>query len=89
THFTSLLAQVKDITLNALDHQEYPFALLVDKLGIEHDASRSTVFQVMFVMLNHRVEQSHMDENNVAYYKGFPMQFMELPEEEGQFDITL
>lgn len=89
TNFENLIAQVKDITLSALDNQEFPFALLVDRLGIEHDPSRSTVFQVLFVMLNHRVDQSHMDENSVAYYKGFPMQFMELPEEEGQFDLTL
>jgi hybrid polyketide synthase/nonribosomal peptide synthetase FtdB len=89
TNFENLITQVKDITLSALDNQEFPFALLVDRLGIEHDPSRSTVFQVLFVMLNHRVDKSHMDENSVAYYKGFPMQFMELPEEEGQFDITL
>jgi hybrid polyketide synthase/nonribosomal peptide synthetase FtdB len=87
--FIDFVQQVRQTVLMGLDNQDYPFSLLVDRLGVEHDASRSSVFQVLFVLLNHRVEQTGMDEANVAYYKGFPMQFLQVPEEEGQFDITL
>ncbi|MCX7920863.1 MAG: amino acid adenylation domain-containing protein [Clostridia bacterium] len=87
--FTALLKQVQNNVLMGLENQEYPFALLIDRLGLEHDPSRSAIFQVMFVYLVHRVEQTGMDENNVAHYAGFPMQFLQIPEEEGQYDITL
>ena len=87
--FRDFVQQLRMRVLSSIENQEYPFALLVNKLGLNHDASYSAVFQVLFVLLNHRVEQSHMDANNVAYYKGFPMHLMQIPEEEGQFDLTL
>lgn len=87
--FRRFLAQVRESTLLALENQEFPFSLLVDRLEMEHDPSRSAIFQVMFVLLNHQVERSHIDENNVAHYEGFPMRLLRMPEEEGQFDITI
>jgi hybrid polyketide synthase/nonribosomal peptide synthetase FtdB len=87
--FIELLNQVRDTTLMGLEHQEFPFSLLVDRLEMEHDPSHSAIFQVMFVLLNHQVDRSHIDENNVAHYEGFPMRLLQMPEEEGQFDITL
>lgn len=87
--FNDFLQQVKQTVLKGLENQEYPFALLVERLGLERDPSRSAVFQVLFVLLNHRVEQTGMDQNNVASYAGFPMKLLEIPEEEGQFDLTL
>jgi len=87
--FLELLSQVRETVLMALEHQEFPFSLLVDRLEMKHDPSRSAIFQVMFVLLNHQVERSHIDENNVAHYEGFPMRLLQMPEEEGQFDITI
>ncbi|MBC9783075.1 amino acid adenylation domain-containing protein [Heliobacterium chlorum] len=87
--FNNLLKTVQNNVLMGLENQEYPYALLVDRLGLEHDASRSAVFQAMFVYLFHKVEQTGMDENNVAYYTGFPMRLLDIPEEEGQYEITL
>jgi hybrid polyketide synthase/nonribosomal peptide synthetase FtdB len=75
-----LLEQVKDVVLNGLDNQEYPFVLLVDKLGLKHDPSRSAVFQAMFILLVHKVATTKY---------GFRLKYIELPEEEGQFDLTL
>lgn len=87
--FRAFIRQVRERVLMGLDNSEFPFSLLVDRLDIDHDPSRSSVFQVLFVLLNHRVEQIGMDNDNVAYYKGFPMKFLQIPEEEGQFDLTL
>lgn len=87
--FIGFLKQVKQTVLMGLENQEYPFALLVERLGLERDPSRSAVFQVLFVLLNHRVEQTGIDQNNLASYAGFPMKLLEMPEEEGQFDLTL
>ncbi|MGW7708811.1 non-ribosomal peptide synthetase/type I polyketide synthase [Streptomyces sp. NPDC054771] len=75
-----LLQQVRTTVLGGLDNQEYPFVLLVDKLGLQHDPSRSAVFQAMFILLTHKVATEKY---------GYRLQYIELPEEEGQFDVTL
>jgi hybrid polyketide synthase/nonribosomal peptide synthetase FtdB len=87
--FLTLLRKVKDTTFAALENQEYPFSLLVDRLALAHDPSHTSVFQAMFVLLNHQVERNSIDAQSVAQYKGFPMQLLQMPEEEGQFDLTL
>lgn len=76
----ALLDQVQQTVLNGLDNQEYPFVLLVDKLGLKHDPSRSAVFQAMFILLAHKVSTEQY---------GYKLEYIELPEEEGQFDLTL
>lgn len=75
-----LLKQVQEVVLNGLDNQEYPFVMLVDKLALKHDSSRSAVFQAMFILLIHRVATEKY---------GYKLNYIELPEEEGQFDITM
>ncbi|MFI8195223.1 amino acid adenylation domain-containing protein [Streptomyces sp. NPDC085942] len=75
-----LLQQVRRTVLGGLDNQEYPFVLLVEELGLQHDPSRSAVFQAMFILLTHKV---------AAEQYGYRLEYIELPEEEGQFDITL
>ncbi|MCU0285504.1 MAG: condensation domain-containing protein, partial [Acidobacteria bacterium] len=46
--FKQFLLEVKKCTLEALEHQEYPFEDLVDRLAINRDASRNPLFDVMF-----------------------------------------
>ncbi|WP_394329293.1 amino acid adenylation domain-containing protein [Nocardiopsis sp. CNR-923] len=75
-----LLDRVRTTVLGGLDHQEYPFVLLVDELGLQHDPSRSAVFQAMFILLTHSVSTER---------HGYRLEYVELPEEEGQFDLTL
>ncbi|MFJ3325814.1 amino acid adenylation domain-containing protein [Streptomyces griseus] len=75
-----LLQQVRRTVLGGLDNQEYPFVLLVEELGLQHDPSRSAVFQAMFILLTHKVATEQY---------GYRLEYIELPEEEGQFDITL
>jgi tyrocidine synthetase-3 len=46
--FLELLEQVKGTSLEAFEHQEYPFEELVDKLQLQRDFSRNPLFDTMF-----------------------------------------
>ncbi|WP_298510495.1 non-ribosomal peptide synthetase [uncultured Kordia sp.] len=50
--FLALLTQVQETTLDAQDHQSYPFDMLVDELDLERDMSRSPLFDVMVILQN-------------------------------------
>ncbi|MFK4471620.1 amino acid adenylation domain-containing protein [Paenibacillus sp. RC73] len=50
--FQSFLQEVKQSTLLALEHQEYPFDELVDQLELVRDVSRNPVFDTMFSLQN-------------------------------------
>ena len=47
--FVELLARVRRTVLDALAHQAFPFALLVQRLQPERDPSRTPLFETMFV----------------------------------------
>ncbi|OON65264.1 hypothetical protein B0919_24465, partial [Hymenobacter sp. CRA2] len=50
--FEELLAQAKQVTLEALEHQLYPFDELVNALQLKRDVSRGVLFDVMLVLQN-------------------------------------
>ncbi len=45
-----LLARLREVALEAYEHQEIPLEVLIAALGPRRDASRSPLFQVMFVL---------------------------------------
>jgi len=55
--FNDLLEQVRDITLDALANQDFPFEKLVETLITERDLSRNPFFQVMFALTHNSEEQ--------------------------------
>lgn len=95
--FNAILNQVRQTVLDALDHQEYPPALLAQRLNIVHrDASRPPLFEATFIF-----EKAHVDGighlNKVAL--GIPgarlnmddltLESMSLLRQPSQFDLTL
>ncbi|KST70373.1 type I polyketide synthase [Mastigocoleus testarum] len=46
--FTEYLASIKNILLNAYEHQNYPFSLLLKKLDLKRDPSRPPLISVQF-----------------------------------------
>jgi amino acid adenylation domain-containing protein len=46
--FTEILDHTRRIVLDAFAHQNFPFALLIERLHPARDASRTPLFQVMF-----------------------------------------
>ncbi|HEY0604300.1 MAG TPA: condensation domain-containing protein, partial [Herpetosiphonaceae bacterium] len=55
--FLELLRHVRNVTLDALTHQDVPFEQVVDALNIERSLSYNPLFQVMFDLRNADVEQ--------------------------------
>ena len=50
--FTTGLNRVRRVALDAYEHQDMPFELLVKELDLAHDLSRSPLFDVLFNMIN-------------------------------------
>jgi amino acid adenylation domain-containing protein len=94
--FETFLAQVRQTVLSAFEHQDYPFTLLVERLEPERDASRSPIFQTMFVL-----QKPHLlHEGGLASFAlgesgarielgGLSLESMSLEQRVAQFDLTL
>ena len=94
--FSELLAQVRQTTLAGLEHQEYPFPMLVERLQPERDPSYSPLFQVMFVLQKAR----HPNEERLAAFAlgeayarikldELELESIALKQRVAQFDLTL
>ncbi|GIN71759.1 hypothetical protein J14TS2_22340 [Bacillus sp. J14TS2] len=55
--FGEFLTEIKQTTLNAYEHQEYPFEDLVDEVEPIRDLSRNPLFDCMLVLQNQGQEQ--------------------------------
>jgi non-ribosomal peptide synthetase component F len=94
--FAELLARVRRTVAEALAHQDYPLALLVEKLQPQRDASRPPLFQTMFVF-----ERSHLlQEEGFAslalgaggqtlQLAGLPLESIQLDNPATPFDLTV
>ncbi|MVO98163.1 non-ribosomal peptide synthetase [Paenibacillus lutrae] len=50
--FLSLLNETKEMTLESLEHQDYPFEELVDKLEVDRSLNRNPLFDVLLALQN-------------------------------------
>ncbi|HEY3491860.1 MAG TPA: condensation domain-containing protein, partial [Solirubrobacterales bacterium] len=50
--FRELVARVREVTLEAYANQDVPFEAVLSRLRLDRDLSRSSLFQVLFNMLN-------------------------------------
>ncbi|RCJ21837.1 hypothetical protein A6770_04165 [Nostoc minutum NIES-26] len=93
--FEKFLAQVRQTVLDAFTHQDYPFALLVERLQTVRDSSRSPLFQTMFVLqkahlLHQDLTAFTLNETGVKIHLGeLQMESLALEQKVAQFDLTL
>ncbi|WP_368656566.1 amino acid adenylation domain-containing protein [Brevibacillus dissolubilis] len=50
--FAHFLQEIKETSLNAFEHQDYPFEELVGRLNLQRDLTRNPIFDVMFAVQN-------------------------------------
>lgn len=93
--FQAFLAQIRETVLAALAHQDFPFALLVERLRPHRDPSRSPIFQVVLDWQKQEHFGAHVDSPSVAgttvrlNLGGLEIESLDLAQQEGQFDLTL
>lgn len=93
--FQSLITRTKSTVLDALEHQDFPFPLLVDRLNLRPDASRSPLFQVAFDLQRiQRVGELTdlvvaRDPDARVELGGLVFESYPMPQQEGQLDLTL
>ncbi|NGO07967.1 amino acid adenylation domain-containing protein [Streptomyces sp. HC44] len=68
--FTELLDRTRRTVLDAFDHQEVPFARLVDELQPERDLSRTPLYQVAFTMHESRLDAVDLPGLRIEPFSG-------------------
>ncbi|MDK8179896.1 non-ribosomal peptide synthetase [Paenibacillus sp. UMB4589-SE434] len=66
--FLELLSEVKDSTLGAFEHQDYPFESIVEKVHTSRDLSRNPLFDTMFSLENTERENIEFDGLQIQPY---------------------
>ena len=65
--FVDFVQRVKSLTLQAFDHQQFPFDLLVELLDLPRDLGRSPLFDVLVTMQNIDHTGLHSSERDQKY----------------------
>lgn len=85
-NYLQLLKEIKRITLGAFEHQLYPFDELVNDLKLQHDLSRSALFDVMLVLINTDVSLTKSGVNKLGLANVSP--YGKAMQETSKFDLT-
>ncbi|MFP7655348.1 amino acid adenylation domain-containing protein, partial [Chryseobacterium proteolyticum] len=82
--FLDLIVDQKETLLEAYDHQNYPFDLLISKLNLKRDTSRSTLFDVLVVLQN----QSQLNNINTEELSDIEISYFDFNNKTTQVDIS-
>lgn len=93
--FLTLVGRVRESTIAAIDNQDLPFPLLVERLKPRRDPSRSPIFQACFVL--HKFQHGERmqafqisdDPELRENFAGLELSPFPISQMEGQFDLTL
>jgi hypothetical protein len=91
--FPGFHATVQQTVAGALDHREYPFSLLVERLRASRDVSYSPIFQVMFVLYEAGgpswLESLAGGARGGARIGALELEFLDIEEKVSMLDLTL
>lgn len=94
--FNEILQRVKQTTLGAFEHQDYPPALLAKRLGVQRDSSRPPLFETMFILQKaHEADVQTLSPFSLGLdgarmeASGLVLESIALGGEPAQFDMTL
>ncbi len=94
--FKTFLGRVRQTVLDAFEHQDYPLALLIERLQVTRDPSRSPLFQAMFVLQKSHLQDARglasvaVGETGAEVRLGeLVLESMALEQRTAQFDLTL
>ena len=93
--FRDYLKIIQKDLLGAIDHQDMPFPVLVEKLSPARESATTPVFQVMFNFLHRSLLKSAAPflypaaDNSPVDFGGLHIEAYPLDQQEGQFDLTL
>lgn len=79
--FDLFVTEIRDLTISALKHQDYPFEMLIQELHVQPEAGRNPLFDTMFAMQNMEPFQLKFGDAGLSAY---PFDFGV-----SRFDLTL
>ncbi|WP_339256969.1 amino acid adenylation domain-containing protein [Paenibacillus sp. FSL P2-0136] len=79
--FKELLRQVKDTTLKAYEHQDYPYQELIEQVGAGRSLNRNPLFDTMFMLQNTDIPELMLPNLTIA-----PNSYQR---DTSKFDLTL
>jgi amino acid adenylation domain-containing protein len=79
--FRSLLRRVRQIALEAIEHQDLPFEKLVEEMKPQRDLSRNPLFQVVFSLQDALTEE--------IKFRGLSASLVEIQKDTSKFDLLL
>lgn len=87
--FTEYIGRVRRKITEALENQDYPFEMLVDKVNIPRDLSRHPIFDVMLVYDNLQREDLSSIEDASSIKEGLKFTPFEFEKKSTKFDLLL
>jgi amino acid adenylation domain-containing protein len=93
--FDAHLARVRAAVLGAIEHQDYPFPLLVQRLGLPRDPSRQPLCQVVFALErppqgDDSIARGIFEENSARIdLGGWDVDPVPVPRRASSFDLVL
>ena len=94
--FAAFVESVAQTTVNALQHQDFPFPLLVERLQPRRDPAYAPLFQVSFVYQKPQRSSASTDwlswtseRGTRLNWAGLEIEYFDLAQQEGQFDLEL
>ncbi|RKH62715.1 amino acid adenylation domain-containing protein [Corallococcus interemptor] len=67
--FRELVRQVRDLTVEAAEHQTYPFLKLIEGLGVKRDPSRNPLVQAMFSFHDSAVRSPRLGDASCTIFE--------------------